>query len=67
MGHLPRPGEELEYDDETGLLEDKLGPESEDGLERIEHFQPKRTHAAGIREDGKITDWISVWRRKVVA
>ncbi|KAH8821087.1 thiol methyltransferase-like protein [Xylogone sp. PMI_703] len=60
-GHLERPGEELPYDDEKGLLEDQLGPPTPSGLKRIAHFQPKRTHQIGYDEEGKVTDWLSVW------
>jgi hypothetical protein len=60
--HLPRPGQELPYDEEGNLLEDKLGEPTEDGLARIAHFQPKRTHQIGIGADGKVTDWVGVWK-----
>lgn len=60
-GHLQRPGEELPYDDEAGLLEKDLGPPSKSGLQRLVHFQPKRTHDIGYDENGNMTDWISVW------
>jgi hypothetical protein len=48
--HLPRPGQE----------------ESKDGLHRIAHFHPKRTHNAGV-VDGTITDYVGVWKHKLVA
>lgn len=67
MGHLQRPGQNLPYDEENGLLEEKLGSPAEDGLVRLAHFQPRRTHQAGISVDGKVLDWISVWSHKSVA
>jgi len=42
-------------------VEYKLGESSGNGLKRIAHFQPKRTHEIGYSQDGKVTDWISVW------
>jgi methyl halide transferase len=58
LGHLSHPGEELPYDDDENLLEDRIANvESEGALRRIAHWQPERTH-----ESGKGTDWVSVWR-----
>lgn len=61
MAHLSRPGRELPYAEDGELLESELGEPSKDGLHRLVHFQPKRTHQIGYSEDGKVTDWISVW------
>lgn len=61
MAHLPRPGKILPYAANGELVEAEIGEPSKDGLRRIEHFQPKRTHQIGYSEDGKVTDWISVW------
>lgn len=61
MGHLPRPGEELSYSEDGDLQEQKLREPSKDGLKRIEHFQPKRTHEIGYNAEGRVTDWVSVW------
>ncbi|KAG9238140.1 thiol methyltransferas-like protein [Amylocarpus encephaloides] len=61
MAHLSRPGQELPYAEESGLQESELGDASPDGLQCIAHFQPKRTHNGGYDEQGKITDWVSVW------
>lgn len=61
MAHLPRPGEELPYDEVGDLLESQLGQPSAKGLQRIAHFQPKRTNKAGYSAEGKVTDWVSVW------
>ncbi|KAL3424648.1 thiol methyltransferase [Phlyctema vagabunda] len=58
---LPRPGQELKYDDQGELLEAELGPPSSKGLKQIAHFKPKRTHEIGYAADGTITDWVGVW------
>ncbi|KAF2087687.1 putative thiol methyltransferase [Saccharata proteae CBS 121410] len=59
--HLARPGEELPYDAEGYVIENKSEngevPRNQDGLLRIAHWQPERTH-----EIGKGTDWIGIWR-----
>lgn len=61
MAHLPRPGEELSYGEDGELLEEKIGEPSRNGLVRIAHWQPERTHEIGYDADGKVTDWISAW------
>jgi hypothetical protein len=61
MAHLQRPGEELPYAEDGELEESKLGEPSKTGLQRIAHFQPKRTHEIGYNAEGKVTDWIGVW------
>jgi len=61
MAHLPRPGKELPYAEDGDLLELEIGEATKDGLQRIDHFQPERTHEMGYAENGTITDWISVW------
>jgi len=62
LAHLSRPGQDLPYDEKGYLEEDKLGPVADNGLERIAHFKPERTHQIGLDADGKVTDWVSVWR-----
>jgi len=61
IAHLPRPGIELPYAEDGELLDAELGEPSQQGLVRLEHFQPKRTHKIGYSVDGKVTDWVSVW------
>ena len=61
MAHLSRPGKEIPYGDHGDLLDSNIGERAEGGLQRMEHFQPKRTHEIGYAEDGTVTDWISVW------
>jgi hypothetical protein len=59
--HLPRPGKELPYAEDGELKELEIGESSKEGLQRIAHIKPKRTHGIGYAEDGSITDWISIW------
>lgn len=61
MAHLPRPGQEVPYAEDGELLDAKLGEPSKNGLVRVEHFQPTRTHQIGYNVEGKVTDWIGVW------
>jgi hypothetical protein len=64
--HLPRPGQKLAYSKGGVLIEEELGSEARDGLQRIAHFHPKKTHDAGIT-NGSVTDYIGVWKHKFVA
>lgn len=57
--HLSHPGKEIPYDDKGHVKEGTIGNPSQEGLERIAHWQPVRTH-----EIGKGTDWCSIWRHK---
>jgi hypothetical protein len=61
MAHLPRPGKTLEYDDQGAIVEAKLGEPLSDGLVRIAHFQPQKTHEIGYDSEGNMTDWLGVW------
>ncbi|KAG4417696.1 hypothetical protein IFR04_009135 [Cadophora malorum] len=61
LAHLMRPGVELPYAEDGELLEMKLEEPSKNGLKRIAHFQPERTHQIGYDAEGKVTDWVSVW------
>ncbi|KAK6851076.1 thiol methyltransferase [Apiospora arundinis] len=60
MAHLGHPGEEVATDEHGGVLEDKVEPPSDNGLIRLLHTKPPRTHAAGYK-DGKVVDCISIW------
>ena len=64
--HLPRPGQKLAYSEDDVLLKEKIGPEAKDGLQRVAHFHPKKTHNAGI-SNGSVTDYVGVWKHKPVA
>ena len=61
LAHLSRPGHKLPYGEDGELQESKLGEPSRIGLQRVEHFQPKRTHQIGYDAQGKVTDWVSFW------
>ncbi len=61
LGHLGKPGEKLAYGDDCRIVIDKNDLVGPDGLERIAHWQPQRTHEAG-----KGKDWVSVWRHVAV-
>jgi hypothetical protein len=65
LAHLTRPGRKLPYGEDDKLVESEIGEPSDDGLIRIEHYQPKETHKAGYTADGKMTDWISIWTKRV--
>jgi hypothetical protein len=53
---LPRPGEEIQYDEEGYVVKEEKVP-SDKGLTRVAHWQPDRTH-----EIGKGTDWVGIWK-----
>lgn len=57
--HLSHPGEEIPYDKAGHIQEDDLRKTSSNGLERVAHWQPERTH-----EIGKGTDWVSIWQHR---
>ena len=58
--HLSKPGEKLPYDAESGsIIEDSPRRRNDNGLTRVAHWQPIRTH-----DIGKDTDWISIWRHR---
>jgi len=64
MAHLSRPGQELPYSEDGHLLEDQVGEPAKDGLRRIQHFQPKRTHPVSVDANGNVTDWVSIWKHE---
>jgi hypothetical protein len=55
---LPHPGQELKYGDDGHVVVEEREM-SEDGLIRVAHWQPDRTH-----EIGKGTDWIGIWSHR---
>jgi len=61
--HLMRPGEKVENDIDGYVskeyLEQVRQSPNENGLLRIAHWQPERTH-----EIGKGTDWMAVWKHR---
>ncbi|ODH26282.1 hypothetical protein ACO22_04703 [Paracoccidioides brasiliensis] len=63
MEHLSHPGEDVVY--ENGYVKsDPLRGASPNGLERVAHWQPERTHAVGKDEAGNVQDWVAIWRRR---
>jgi len=56
---LTRPGEEIKYDEDMNVIVQTPVQENEKALERLAHWQPERTHEAGIG-----TDWVSIWKHK---
>lgn len=72
--YLSFPGEEVEFDAEGHVI----CVESEEWIEkqrkagkgkgigtgfaRFEHYKPERTHDAGLDEEGKVRDWVGLWR-----
>ncbi|KAL8739187.1 MAG: hypothetical protein Q9181_000078 [Wetmoreana brouardii] len=57
--HLGHPGDELPYDEDGHVKVGSHGQPKPDGLERLDHWQPVRTH-----EIGKGTDWVSIWSHR---
>lgn len=57
--HLSHPGEELAYDENGHVKVRSQGQPTSGSLERLDHWQPARTH-----EIGKGTDWVSVWSHR---
>lgn len=60
--HLSRPGEEVSYDQDGGVVKGEAErPAAADGLRKLDRIQPRRTHKAGYDGDGNVIDYISVW------
>ncbi|KAL1955932.1 hypothetical protein VTO42DRAFT_7917 [Malbranchea cinnamomea] len=64
LEHLSHPGEDVPYDENGYIKSDPLREPSPNGLERVAHWQPQRTHAVGKSDDGTVQDWVSIWRRR---
>lgn len=64
LEHLSHPGEDIPYDAEANVRANPLAPSSSGGLERAGHWQPADTHKVGKDADGKVEDWIAVWRHR---
>ena len=64
MEHLSHPGENVAYDEGGQIKSDPLREVSDEGLERVAHWQPENTHSAGKDENGNVRDWVAVWRRR---
>ncbi|KAL9000571.1 MAG: hypothetical protein Q9169_000864 [Polycauliona sp. 2 TL-2023] len=59
LEHLSHPGKTLPYDDSGHVQVGSQETPTSDKLERLDHWQPQRTH-----EIGKGTDWVSIWQHK---
>jgi hypothetical protein len=64
LEHLSHPGEDVKYDEDGYVKGNPLAPSSEGGLERVGCWQPSDTHQVGKNSEGKVEDWISVWRHR---
>ena len=64
MEHLSHPGENISYDAEGNVESNPLTPATENGLERVAHWQPERTHKIGMDEHGNVRDYVAVWRHR---
>lgn len=64
MEHLSHPGEKIDYDENGDIKTEALRRASENGLERVAHWQPERTHEIGKDEQGNVMDWVAVWRHR---
>jgi methyl halide transferase len=60
---LSRPGDNIEYDSNGGVVERPEIRVHALALRRLSLLRPTRTHPAGIDQNGHITDFISVWGR----
>ncbi|KAI5927054.1 S-adenosyl-L-methionine-dependent methyltransferase [Camillea tinctor] len=58
--YLSAPGEVVPTDEHGGVLKEKMGPRQTDGLRRLLHTKPRRTHSSNIG-DGATQHCISVW------
>lgn len=63
--YLSRPGSPVPALDSNGAVVpgDYAPPPRDDGLERLAHLKPRRTHPAGAK-GGDVQDRISVWRHR---
>ena len=64
MEHLSSPGKEVVYEENGEIRMNPLERASDDGLERVAHWQPERTHRVGMDEHGNVRDWVAVWRHR---
>ncbi|KAL8950337.1 MAG: hypothetical protein Q9222_003623 [Ikaeria aurantiellina] len=59
VAHLSQPGQEIPYDEAGHVKPGGFEQPAANGLERLDHWRPERTH-----EIGKGTDWMSVWKHR---
>lgn len=63
--HLTHPGEEIPYASDGSVQTGQLGQPSATGLERVDHWQPADAHESNKDEQGRVHDWVAVWRRPI--
>ncbi|KAJ4372910.1 hypothetical protein N0V83_003201 [Neocucurbitaria cava] len=59
---LKQPGQDISYGDK-GVVTETSRPEAKDGLARVAHYTPQRTHTVGV-VNGIVRDCVSIWRHK---
>ena len=66
VAQLGHPGEKVYTNDTDAVIDEKWANSlpAANGLTRLLHIKPERTHPAGMEGD-VIEDWISVWAHNV--
>ncbi|KAI1176612.1 S-adenosyl-L-methionine-dependent methyltransferase [Nemania sp. FL0916] len=60
IGYLSNPGTKPPTDEHGGVIAGQTESAAPNGIKRLVHIKPKRTHAGGTK-DGRVQDYISVW------
>ncbi|RYP79452.1 hypothetical protein DL769_002961 [Monosporascus sp. CRB-8-3] len=63
VAHLSQPGAAVPTDENGAVPGDYVPQQKSDGLERLVHLKPRRTHPAGAK-GGDVQDRISVWKHR---
>ena len=61
VAHLSQPGKVVPYDKDGAVAVDSAVSPAGNGLKRLAHFRPPRSHQAGYDDDGNMDDYVSVW------
>lgn len=64
MEHLSHPGKDIPYNENGEVRLRPLAESSPGALERIGHWHPADTHAIGKTAEGKVNDYIAIWRHR---
>lgn len=64
MEHLSHPGEEIPYNEDGEVRVQPFADSGPGALERVGHWQPADTHQIGKDEQGKVKDYIGIWRHR---
>ncbi|EZF69238.1 hypothetical protein H105_08261 [Trichophyton soudanense CBS 452.61] len=64
LEHLSKPGEDIPYDDKGNVQAGLSNKTGDNGLVRVAHWHPERTHEVGKDSDGTVRDWVSIWCHK---